>query len=70
MQTQCFDLFADYFQFYLWDEVMAPGAPTGYPEADVACRLKAAPHVVRRQNESKPPIVELVRIFIRWYLRG
>jgi hypothetical protein len=46
MQKQSFELFADYHQFYLWDEAMSPEAPTDYTEDDVARRLKTAPHVV------------------------
>jgi len=46
MQKQSFELFADYFQFYLWDEEVAPDAPIDYTESDVARRMKAAPHVV------------------------
>lgn len=62
MQTQSFELFADYFQFYLWDEEMAPEAPTDYTEADVARRLKAAPHVVvvsPIRNMTVPVTVEI-----------
>jgi hypothetical protein len=46
MQKQSFDLFADYHQFYLWDEKVSPDAPSDYTDDDVARRLKAAPHVV------------------------
>jgi hypothetical protein len=46
MQKQSFNLFADYHQFYLWDEEASPDAPTDYTDEDVARRLKAAPHVV------------------------
>jgi hypothetical protein len=46
MQQQAFNLFADYFQFYLWDAEINPEAPTEWDEADVQRRLKVAPHVV------------------------
>src|SRR3954468_10511696 len=46
MQQQAFKLFADYFQFYLWDEGISPDAPTEWDDADVRRRLKVAPHVV------------------------
>ena len=62
MQKQSFELFADYFQFYLWDEERAPEAPTDYTDEDVARRLKAAPHVVVVQpvrNMTVPVTVEI-----------
>jgi hypothetical protein len=40
------DVFADYFQFYLWDKVAAPDAPTEWTDQDVATHLKADKHVV------------------------
>ena len=46
MQKQSFTLFADYHQFYLWDEEVSPDAPSDYTDEDIARRLKAAPHVV------------------------
>jgi hypothetical protein len=46
MQKQSFNLFADYHQFYLWDEAVSPDAPSDYTDDDIARRLKAAPHVV------------------------
>ena len=62
MQTQSFDVFADYNQFYLWDEAMSPEAPTDYTDIDVARRLKTGPHVVVVQpirNMTVPVIVEI-----------
>jgi hypothetical protein len=62
MQTKSFDLFADCFQFYLWDEVVSPEAPTDYSEEDVARRIKAAPHVVVIQpirNMTVPVTIEI-----------
>jgi len=46
VQRRALKLFADYYQFYLWDEGVAPGAPTDWTDTDVARRLKAAPNVV------------------------
>jgi hypothetical protein len=46
VQKQALKIFADYHQFYLWDQQMAPEAPTDWTEVDVARRLKAAPNVV------------------------
>ena len=46
MQQQAFKLFADYFQFYLWDEEISPDAPTEWDDEDIQRRLKVAPHVV------------------------
>jgi hypothetical protein len=40
------NLFADYFQFYLWDKETSPEAPTAWSDADVSNRLKAARNVV------------------------
>jgi hypothetical protein len=45
-QKQALKIFADYHQFYLWDQQMAREAPTDWTDADVARRLKAAPNVV------------------------
>ncbi|AWN54827.1 hypothetical protein [Methylobacterium sp. 17Sr1-1] len=42
---------ADYHQFYLWDHGTSPDAPTDFTDADVARRIKAAPHVVVVQPE-------------------
>ena len=41
-----FKIFADYFQFYLWDKEAAPEAPSDYTDEDLAIRMKAAPNVV------------------------
>lgn len=46
MQKQSFNLFADYFQFYLWDEGMEPLAPEEWTDLDVQRRLLVAPNVV------------------------
>jgi hypothetical protein len=39
-------LFADYFQFYLWDKELTPDAPTDLTDVDLSNRLKAAGNVV------------------------
>lgn len=62
MQKQSFELFADYFQFYLWDEEVGPDAPIDYTDEDIVRRLKAVPHVVVVQpvrNMSVPVSVEI-----------
>jgi hypothetical protein len=46
VQKQALSVFADYYQFYLWDERVAPDAPTDWSDMDVARRLKAVPNVV------------------------
>jgi hypothetical protein len=46
VQKQVLSVFADYFQFYLWDEGVSPEAPTDWTDIDVNRRLKAAPNVV------------------------
>ena len=40
------ELFADYFQFYVWDNAVVPAAPTDWTDEDAANRLKVAPNVV------------------------
>jgi hypothetical protein len=39
-------VFADYFQFYLWDQRANPRAPDEWSDQDVSNRLKTAPNVV------------------------
>src|SRR5437899_9277800 len=39
------DVFADYFQFYLWDKVADPPAPVDWTDQDESNRLKAEPNV-------------------------
>lgn len=41
-----YDVFADYFQFYLRDEGEGPDAPTDYTDEDIRRRIKAVPFVV------------------------
>lgn len=44
--TRHYEIFADYFQFYLWDAGEKPVPPSDYSHDDVVRRIKAAPHVV------------------------
>jgi len=46
MASRQYSIFADYFQFYLWDAGAMPEPPTDYAEADLRNRIKAAPFVV------------------------
>jgi hypothetical protein len=60
--TKRYDVFADYFQFYLQDEVERPEAPTDYTEEDIGRRIKAARFVVVIQpvrNMTVPVEVEV-----------
>jgi len=41
-----YEIFADYFQFYLWDREMAREAPTDYSDEDTKRRIKTGPNVV------------------------
>jgi hypothetical protein len=41
-----FEIFADYFQFYIWDAGVDPSAPIDYTDADLRNRIKVAPNVV------------------------
>lgn len=41
-----YTIFADYYQFYLWDKETDPEAPTDYTDEDVARRVKTGPNVV------------------------
>ena len=40
------DVFADYYQFYVWDANQNPRAPVNWSDDDVENRLKVAEHVV------------------------
>jgi len=51
LQHRAFELFADYHQFYLWDEGMSPEAPVDYDDEDVKRRIKTGPYVVVIQPE-------------------
>lgn len=41
-----YEIFADYFQFYLWDAIERPNAPEDYDDEDIRRRVKAAPFIV------------------------
>lgn len=57
-----YDIFADYFQFYLWDEEKGPDVLIDYTDEDVRRRITAAPFVVAIQpvrNMTVPVEVEV-----------
>ena len=45
-----YQIFADYFQFYLWDAGERPNPPEDYDDDDIRRRIKAAPFVVVIQS--------------------
>jgi hypothetical protein len=56
------ELFADYFQFYLWDRGMNSEAPEDYTDADVQHRIKTGSHVLvirPARNTTVPVAVEV-----------
>jgi len=58
-----YEIFADYFQFYLWDEGAKPSPPTDYDRDDLVRRIKAAPYVVVIQpvrNMDVPVTLDIV----------
>jgi hypothetical protein len=63
LQRKECEIFADYFQFYLWDKGMEPVAPTDYTNEDTMRNLiKTAPHVVAilpRRNMTVKTVVEI-----------
>ncbi len=59
-----YNIFADYFQFYLWDHEENPDPPIDYTDEDTVHRIKQAPFVVVVQPERNmivPVDVEIVR---------
>jgi hypothetical protein len=63
MQLRSLSLFADYFQFYLWDPGMNPKAPEDYTPPDLERRLKTGPNVVAivtARNMTVPVTIEIV----------
>ena len=63
MQLRSLSLFADYFQFYLWDPGMNPKAPEDYAPPDMERRLKTGANVVAivtARNMTVPVTVEIV----------
>lgn len=58
-----YSVFADYHQFYLWDANASPEAPIDYTDADIARRIRTAPHVVVIQpdrNMTVPVTLEVL----------
>ena len=56
------ELFADYFQFYLWDAGAERASASDYTDADVRRRIKEAPGVVIVQperNMTVPVVLEI-----------
>ena len=57
-----YQIFADYFQFYLWDADERPNAPEDYDDEDIRRRIKTVPFVVVIQpvrNMEVPVEIEL-----------
>ncbi|MEO1221811.1 MAG: hypothetical protein AAFY42_10745, partial [Pseudomonadota bacterium] len=46
MTQRSYKIFADYFQFYLWDHGAQPDAPTDYLEIDNKNRLKVEENII------------------------
>jgi hypothetical protein len=46
MEKRTYRIFADYFQFYLWDKEKDPLAPVDYTDVDIQNRIKTGPNVV------------------------
>ena len=46
MTERSYKIFADYFQFYLWDHGVQPDAPTDYVEIDNQNRLKVDENII------------------------
>jgi hypothetical protein len=62
MTIHRFHLFADYFQFYVWDAGVEPSPPVDFTDDDVRRRVKVAPNVVVIQpirNMTVPVELEL-----------
>ena len=62
LQHQAFEVFADYHQFYLWDDGMSPEAPVDYVDEDIKRRIKTGPHVVVIQPERNMTVAVEVEI--------
>jgi hypothetical protein len=63
MQRRSLSLFADYFQFYLWDAGMNAQAPVEYTRVDLERRIKTGPNVVvivTARNMTVPVTIEIV----------
>ena len=62
VQRADFELFADYFQFYVMDERASPAIPEDWTDEDVARRVKVAPHLIivcPIRNMTVPVVVEV-----------
>jgi tellurite resistance-related uncharacterized protein len=62
LQRKSFNIFADYFQLYVWDKGTNPQAPVEYSNEDAVRRLKAEPNVVVIQperNTTVPVVIEI-----------
>jgi hypothetical protein len=62
VQHKSFKLFADYFQFYLWDRGMNPEAPVDYTDEDTQRLIKTGPHVFVIQPERNMTVAVTVEI--------
>jgi hypothetical protein len=62
LQHKAFEVFADYHQFYLWDQGMAPEAPVDYDDDDVERRIKTALHVFVIQPERNMTVAVEVEV--------
>jgi hypothetical protein len=58
-----YKIFADYFQFYLWDKNVEPEAPTDYTEDDIRNKIKTAPSVVVIQPERNMEVPVELEVF-------
>ena len=62
MQRVEFQLFADYFQFYVMDEQASPPIPEDWTDEDVASRVQVAPYLIivcPVRNMTVPVVVEV-----------
>ena len=63
MHVRSLSVFADYFQFYLWDAGTNPRAPVHYAPPDGERRLKTGPNgvaILTARNMTVPVTVEIV----------
>ena len=57
------DVFADYYQFYIWDAGCSPTAPEDYTEGDVQRLVKVARHVVAIQTVRNTTVAVEVELY-------
>lgn len=62
LQHRAFNVFADYHQFYVWDQGMTAEAPTDYTDEDVRRRIKTVPYVVVIQPERNMTVAVEVEV--------